>query len=837
MKDNSKLTPMLQQYMEIKQNTNDALVFYRLGDFYELFFEDAVVASKILDLVLTARSAGGNEKAPMAGVPHHAAASYIQKLVNAGYKVAIVEQVEDPKSVKGIVKREVVEIVTPGTYLEVEDHETREIAAIHTDLVYASIVSCDIVSGTVRAIRVMNDFVDIIKVLQQFQVKEIVVSEDFDPNILKEVKAKTDIYVSYQETIDETMNHDDKAIGMALSRLSAYLKYTHKRSLHHLSDVVVLNDQAYLRMDYATMTNLELIDHQNGKELSLFHYLNKTRTNMGARALKQELMQPMVSKTAIYKRHAQIETLIQDYLLNDKLVANLKEVYDIHRVVARMATGKHNAQDLVRLKKTLGVFRTIQRDIEGFDEFQFISELDPLEAIFEMLDNTILDDAPVQFKEGRTFKTGIHDTLDELLETSKNGKQWLVAYEAKQREKTGIKNLKVGYNRAFGYFIEVSKGQVDNVRDDFGYIRKQTLTNAERYISEELQEYEVKISQASDQILQIETELFAKYSEYVSEHAKSIHAIGDGLATLDVLVALAEISALPGFTKPKVVEGRYLDIQEGKHPVLQATLKDQQYIASDTLMDESIYTLILTGPNMGGKSTYMRMVALNVVLAQMGCFVPCDRMEWSLVDQIFTRMGASDDILMGQSTFMVEMIEAQAALSNATEQSLILFDEIGRGTSTYDGMALAQAIIEYINNSVKARTIFSTHYHELVALEEMYDGIKNIHVEVHEENDHVTFLYRVLDGRADKSYGINVARLAHLPQSIIDRAKQNLEVLELSKNSVNIDSKVIQVEVEPQGYGFVKQRLQGIDVNQLTPIEALMLVSELKKVLEGDSHE
>ncbi|QIK56610.1 DNA mismatch repair protein MutS [Erysipelothrix sp. HDW6A] len=833
----SKLTPMLQQYMEIKENTNDALVFYRLGDFYELFFEDAITASKVLDLVLTSRSAGGDEKAPMCGVPYHAAKSYIQKLVSAGYKVAIVEQVEDPKTAKGIVKREVVEIVTPGTYFEMDDNESREIASIESDLVYATIVSCDVVSGSIQAIRVMNEFVEIVKVLQQFQVHEIVVSSHFDPQTIQEIKNKTSIYVSYQEEIDDTVKHNDPSIKMALARLIQYLSYTHKRHLNHLDDVVVLNDQAYLRMDYATMTNLELIDHQNSQELSLYHYINKTKTNMGSRALKQALMKPLVSKEALILRHQQIDTLIVDYALYDGIIAELKESYDIHRVVARLSTDKHNAQDFVRLKKTLMVFETLQNMLASFEEFSFVRNADPLLELTHKLDTLIREDAPVTFKEGRTFNDGVNKELDELFELSRNGKNWLINYEKEQRDLTGIKNLKVSYNRAFGYFIEISKGQIANVKDEFGYIRKQTLTNAERYISEELQEYEVKSSQASDRILELETKLFNELSDYVKSYSKRIHSIGDIIANVDVLVAFAALSSKPGFTKPEFVEGKVLEIKTGKHPVLEDTLTEHQYIASDVDMNQDIKTLILTGPNMGGKSTFMRMVAVNVILAQMGCYVSCESMKLSLVDQIFTRMGASDDILMGQSTFMVEMTEAQRAITKATEQSLILFDEIGRGTSTYDGMALAQAIIEYINNVIKSRTIFSTHYHELVALETMLEGVHNISVEVHEENDHVTFLYRVIDGGADRSYGINVARLAHLPKTIIDRAKDNLKLLELSKENIQLDSKIIHVEVEPRAYSEIRERLLKHDVNNLTPIESLSLVSELQAILKGEENE
>lgn len=830
------LTPMLRQYMDIKKNTNDALVFYRLGDFYELFFEDAVTASKVLDLVLTQRSAGKDQKAPMCGVPHHAAKSYIQKLVANGYKVAIVEQIEDPKDAVGIVKRDVVEIITPGTYIEDENHETREIAAIHQDLVYATIVSCDLISGNVRSIRIMNEPIEIIKSLQQFQVKELVVASGFDADTLYEIQGKTDIYVSYEDALDSETKHRDAAIQTAFARLKQYLFYTHKRELSHLSEVLIMNDQSYLKMDYAAMSNLELIDHQKSKDLSLYHFLNKTHTNMGSRALKTILMQPLVKEKLILERQMQLDVLMDQFKLNDDSIENLKASYDIHRVVARLATGKHNAQDFVRLKKTLQVFDTIRQDFANEARFSFLN-LDPLATLMHSLEDAIYDDAPVALKEGRTFKPGLNAELDDLMTLTKQGKQWLVAYEQKQRDITGIKNLKVGYNRAFGYYIEVSKGQVENVKDEHGFIRKQTLTGAERYINQELQEYETKISQASEQILKLESQLFEQYSQYVSGFSKDIHAIGDAIATLDVLISLAEVSKLPGYTKPVFNHDSIIDIKGGKHPVLAMKLIDKQYIASDVLINKDRKILILTGPNMGGKSTYMRMLALNVIMAQIGCYVPCDFANIGIVDQIFTRMGSSDDILMGQSTFMVEMLEAQTALSRATKNSLILFDEIGRGTSTYDGMALAQSILEYIHTSISCMSVFSTHYHELVTLETMYPGIKNVHVDVYEKDDTVTFLYRVIDGSAKQSYGINVARLAHLPKSLIDRAEQNLQVLELSKNAVNIDHKIINVEVEPQNYSILKDRLMRLDVDKITPIESLMLVSELQALIRGDNNE
>lgn len=830
-----KLTPMMKQFVEIKKDTKDALVFFRLGDFYELFFEDAEIASRVLDLVLTARSAGGDVKAPMCGVPHHAAKSYIQKLVANGYKVAIVEQVEDPKEVKGIVKREVVEVVTPGTYFEMDDNTTREIAAIHLDLIYATIVSCDVMSGRLKAIRIMNDTAEIIKNLQQFQVREIVISEDFDQNIVSKIQEETNIYVSFFEEKDDSIEHEDASIQSAYARLLAYLNKTQKSSFNHLGELQILNDEAYCRMDYTSMTNLELIDHEKNKNLSVYHFMNKTNTSMGSRHLKDILMRPLVNLDEINLRHEQIAVLMKDFLLFDQLKDQLKETYDIHRIIARITNDKHNPQDFVRLKDTLKVFKELKDTLVNQEHFAFFLDVNPLEPVYEALNNAFLDDAPVTFKDGRTFKKSVSEELDELIDISEDGKTWLLKYEQEEREKTGINNLKIGYTRSFGYYIDITKGQIGNVKEEFNYIRKQTLTNSERYISEELQEFEVKISEAQDRIQELELELFKQYTEFVRKYAKEIHEVGYALAYLDVLMSLTEFSNQPGYIKPDIVEENVLNIEEGRHPVLESTLKDHDYIASSVDMSEKRRTLILTGPNMGGKSTYMRMLAVNTILAQIGSYIPCENATIGLVDQIFTRMGASDDILMGQSTFMVEMLESQIALSRATDKSLILFDEIGRGTSTYDGMALAQSIIEYINETIQARTLFSTHYHELVTLEDMYDEIYNINVAVHEEDKKVTFLYRVEDGRATKSYGINVAKLAHLPNIVIQRAEENLKMLELTKETPSIGEKLITMEVEPKEYQEIKHKLEIIDPNNMTPMEALKFVGELKKTVGGNT--
>lgn len=833
----TNLTPMMKQFMDIKKDTKDALVFFRLGDFYELFFEDAKTASRVLDLVLTERSAGNGTKAPMAGIPHHAAKPYIQKLVMNGYKVAIVEQVEDPKDVKGIVKREVVEIVTPGTYFEMDENEKREIASIHLDLIYATIVTCDVMSGNINAIRIMNDSSEIIKHLQQFQVREIIIPEDFDASISSKIKEETKIYLSYFNDMDKNTKHQDPAIETAYSRLIAYLNNTQKATLQHLSPLKLLNDQAYCRIDYTSMTNLELIDHDKNKELSVYNFMDKTSTNMGSRQLKEELMRPLVNINDIEKRHRQIEVLMEEFILFDSLKEKLKQTHDIHRIVARVTTDKHNPQDFVRLKQTIGVFEELQDLVRNQNEFEFIQSINPLRQLHEALDKAFLDNAPVTFKDGRTFKKGISPELDDLITISEDGKTWLLKYEKEEREKTGIKNLRVGYTRAFGYYIEISKGQIENVKDEFNYIRKQTLTNSERYISEDLQTYEVKISEAKERIQSLELDLFKKYTDLVVAYAQAIHELGRGIADLDVLMSLAEFSKQPGYVKPKLVQEAVLDIKEGRHPVLESSLQDHHYIASSVDMSKDRRTLILTGPNMGGKSTYMRMLAVNTILAQVGTFIPCESATVGIVDQIFTRMGASDDILMGQSTFMVEMLESQIALSRATKQSLILFDEIGRGTSTYDGMALAQSIIEYINETIQCRTVFSTHYHELVGLEDMYSEIYNINVLVHEEDKKVTFLYRVEDGRATKSYGINVAKLAHLPNAVIQRAEENLKMLEINKENPSIGSKLVTLEVEPKAYQTIKNKLNLIDPNNITPIQALSIIQDLKNTLGDDFDE
>lgn len=829
----SELTPMLKQYQEIKKNTKDALVFYRLGDFYELFYEDALIASKVLDLVLTARAAGNEQKAPMCGVPHHAAGAYIQKLIQQGYKVAIAEQVEDPKDVKGIVKREVTEILTPGTYFEQEENESRYIASIQQDLVYASLVFCDVMSGELKALRVMNQAHEIIKALQQFNVKELVVSAALDENLIQEIKTKSDILVSYENDLDKSIRHEDPFIREALARLVYYLEYTQKRKLSHLQELLVLNDEAYLRMDYNTLRNLELFSYNN-RQSSLYDFINETQTAMGARALRKRMMQPYVDLKAITKQQAKIDVLREQLILLDELKSNLSMSYDLERILARLGSDKHNAQDLVRLKISLQRFAVLQDLLRDIDVFHDFSLLDPLQDLAQELDEAIYDDAPVAIKEGRTFKSGINGELDRLIDVQKNGRKWLLDYENQQKDKTGIRTLKVGYNRTFGYYIEISKGQIQNVKDDFAYIRKQTLINAERYTSKELQDFALLSQEASERVLDLEQKLFEEYSAKVKKQSSKIHQIAMMIADLDLSYSLSRLSLRNAYHKPQFNQAGRLALVAGRHPVLEDKLTDHQYIASDLLMDEKQKILLLTGPNMGGKSTYMRMLAQNIVLAQMGSYVACESLDMQLFDQIFTRMGASDDILIGNSTFMVEMLEAQDALSSAGKDSLILFDELGRGTSTYDGMALAQAIIEYILYNIGAKTVFSTHYHELVDLETMHAGIENIHVEVHEENDNVTFLYKVLPGRADKSYGINVARLARLPHSVIKRAQENLELFEASHKRIDVDAKLVKVTVASKTYERIQDKLKDLDMDRLKPIEALLVLSELKELVLSD---
>lgn len=833
-------TPMMKHYLELKEQHEDAIIFYRLGDFYEMFFEDAKTASSELDLVLTGRNAGVEERVPMCGIPHHAAKGYIQRLIQKGYKVAIVEQLEDPALAKGLVKRDVIKIVTPGTIMdEVSDEKTTVyIASLHDFQFGLAVILCEMTTGELRAQLIDKHVMAIQKVLLGNNVREIVIQEKFDKKIVKMIEEMQTITVSYHNdnALKEEYRHllngiEDDRVETAFGVLTNYLDETQKRNMAHLNAVEMVYENDFLQMDFSTKQNLELTSslRSNSRSQTLWSFLDKCRSSMGSRLLKKWIEYPLVDTAMINRRLDAVEYLNDNFITKDELREHLGFVYDMERLSARVAYGSANPRDILRLIKTLEhtpqIFELFH-DCSAYEEFQSI---DPCRELYDMIEGAIIDNPPLKLKDGGVFVEGYNEELDQVREIGKNGKNWILELENKERERTGVKSLKIGYNRVFGYYIEVTKTNLDSIKDEFGYVRKQTLTNAERFITQELKDKEDAIVHAQERSIRLEAELFNHLLNQIKVYLPKLHDLSHALATIDALYALAEISSENGYTRPQFHTGHSIHMKEARHPILDRMMKTTRYVSNDLEMGEDNDILMITGPNMGGKSTYMRQTVLLVIMAQIGCFVPAKKAEMPIFDQIFTRIGASDDIMSGQSTFMVEMIEANNALQNATANSLILFDEIGRGTSTYDGMALAQAMIEYIMRNIKAKTLFSTHYHELTEMAEKNAGIRNVHVDVHEEDDKVTFLYRVLDGKADKSYGINVARLAHLPSSVLERAKQILDNLELQPNMVNEVKPPLVIEKENPQHMQIINQVKQVDVNKMTPMEAMQFLYELKE--------
>ncbi len=833
-------TPMMKHYLELKEQHEDAIIFYRLGDFYEMFFEDAKTASSELDLVLTGRNAGVEERVPMCGIPHHAAKGYIQRLIQKGYKVAIVEQLEDPALAKGLVKRDVIKIVTPGTIMdEVSDEKTTVyIASLHDFQFGLAVILCEMTTGELRAQLIDKHVMAIQKVLLGNNVREIVIQEKFDKKIVKMIEEMQTITVSYHNdnALKEEYRHllngiEDDRVETAFGVLTNYLDETQKRNMAHLNAVEMVYENDFLQMDFSTKQNLELTSslRSNSRSQTLWSFLDKCRSSMGSRLLKKWIEYPLVDTAMINRRLDAVEYLNDNFITKDELREHLGFVYDMERLSARVAYGSANPRDILRLIKTLEhtpqIFELFH-DCSAYEEFQSI---DPCRELYDMIEGAIIDNPPLTLKDGGVFVEGYNEELDQVREIGKNGKNWILELENKERERTGVKSLKIGYNRVFGYYIEVTKTNLDSIKDEFGYVRKQTLTNAERFITQELKDKEDAIVHAQERSIRLEAELFNHLLNQIKVYLPKLHDLSHALATIDALYALAEISSENGYTRPQFHTGHSIHMKVARHPILDRMMKTTRYVSNDLEMGEDNDILMITGPNMGGKSTYMRQTVLLVIMAQIGCFVPAKKAEMPIFDQIFTRIGASDDIMSGQSTFMVEMIEANNALQNATANSLILFDEIGRGTSTYDGMALAQAMIEYIMRNIKAKTLFSTHYHELTEMAEKNAGIRNVHVDVHEEDDKVTFLYRVLDGKADKSYGINVARLAHLPSSVLERAKQILDNLELQPNMVKEVKPPLVIEKENPQHMQIINQVKQVDVNKMTPMEAMQFLYELKE--------
>ena len=839
----AKYSPMMVQYLEIKKEYPDALVLFRLGDFYELFFDDAKTASRELELVLTGKNAGVDERIPMCGVPHHAVTAYIDKLIKRGYKVAIVEQLEDPKDVKkGVVKRDVVQVITPGTLIDVglDESKNNYILSIDDQGSFYIIAYCDLSTGEVGVLNIEKDEDLLNNEIDTFEAKEIIVSPKFNQKILDTSRVQRKYTISIHNDVEPTLEYEDVCMNIqdirqirCLVRLVDYLVQTQKRSIDYLQKAKVLKTKQYLQMDAYTRFNLELLRTIRSEDRfgSLLWVLDKTKTAMGARLLKTYISRPLADIYSINERLDVVESFVNHFIARKEIATKLNEVYDLPRLIARIGYGNANARDLVQLSKSLKVIPEMKSILnESLDPklSELSNKLNDLNPIVELIENAIIENPPFSIKEGGMFKEGYNEELDELRKLSKGGKEWINSLEAQERERTGIKTLRIGYNKVFGFYIEVSKGQLSQIKDEYGYIRKQTLVNGERFITQELKEKEDMILHAEDKMFKLEYEIFNAIKFEVKKYTQEIQMLSEIIAEIDVLRSFAEVSVNNNYVRPTFNDAQILNVTDGRHAVLEK-VTTKAYVPNDIKFNKDSLIQLITGPNMGGKSTYMREVALIVIMSQVGCFVPAKEAKLPVFDRIFTRIGASDDLVSGQSTFMVEMIEANNAIRNATPNSLILFDEIGRGTSTFDGMALAQAIIEYLCLNVKAVTLFSTHYHELTHLEGKIEGLKNQHVAVYEENDKVTFLYKIEEGPANKSYGINVARLAHLPTSLLDRAKDILVELENKKVS-GVGSQYLIKEVVKESE--VEKKLKEIDPLSMSPMAALNFLYDLKKDLK-----
>lgn len=832
-----KYSPMMMQYLGIKEQNKDSIVMFRLGDFYEMFFDDAMIVSKELELALTGKNAGAKERVPMCGVPFHSASGYIQKLVDNGHKVAIVEQLTDPGK-KGIVERGVVQIITPGTIFDesMTKNKNNYIACMMIfDFVY-TLAFCDITTGEFQVINIDKKDHLLNNQLASMEVKEIVVKSDCTYNFNDSIMVSHYDNETFNEKYRDIFHNikDLKEIKVSTLLLN-YLIETQKRDLEHLQMIEEINNQDFMTMDLYTKKSLELTENSKDHEKygSLFWLLDMTKSAMGARLLKNYIDRPLLKKEAIEERLDIVEIFTQQFIQRESIKEILKEIYDLERLSSRIAFGNINARDLKWIASSLKVLPELKQQLYSFNEpltDQLANQIIDLSHITKLIDDAIIDNPPLTIKEGNIIKDHFNEELDELRYLRNHGKQWLVDFEQKEREKTGIKNLKVGYNRVFGYYIEVTKGSLDLVKDEFEYTRKQSLSNAERFITPELKDMESKILSAQDKIQKLEYVLFTQVRNEIKKEVHLIQDVSKIIARVDVYQSLAMLASENSYVRPVFNDQKIMDIKEGRHGVIEKVMGHGKYVPNDVSIDENSPVVLITGPNMGGKSTYMRQVALIVIMAQIGSFVPAKYANLTIFDQIFTRIGASDDLISGQSTFMVEMLEANNALRFASEKSLILFDEIGRGTATFDGMAIAQAMIEYIASEIHCMTLFSTHYHELTFLEDKGLGIQNVHASARVDNDHLVFEYLIKKGRSNKSYGVNVAKLAKLPDEVINRANLVLETLE--ENNVEdclIEEKQVQV-IEKESE--VEKYLKTIDPMALSPLDALSTLIELKKLVK-----
>ena len=868
----AEFSPMMQHYLETKKQYKDCVLFYRLGDFYEMFFEDAEIVSRELELTLTGKDCGQEKRAPMSGIPYHAADSYIAKLIEKGYKVAICEQVEDPKQAKGIVKREVIRVVTPGTVIEsnlLEEKKNNYIMAIYKSGLYFGISVCDISTGEFLATQIVehNNFARLLDEISRYSPAEIIVSdmmfnskteiekikERFETYISKESEESFDgeyellsgMYNIIDDKNEKIKNLSDKKLAIyAINALLKYLEDTQKTSLDHINTIKIYNTTRYMALDINARRNLEITEkmRDKSKKGTLLWVLDKTSTSMGGRLLRRWLNDPLIDRKEINDRLDAVEELKDSIILRGDVVDALKKVYDIERLAGKISYGNANGRDMISLKNSVKQLPEIKKVLSttGAGLLKEIYEnIDTLNDIYEIIEKSIVDEPPIGVKDGGIIKIGYDPEIDKLKLATTEGKKWILELEAKEREQTGIKGLKVGFNKVFGYFIEVTKSNLSMVPDR--YVRKQTLTNCERYITEELKNLENQILGAEERVVTLEYNAFCEIRSSIEKQIQRIQKTATLVSTLDVLVSFATVAEDMNYVKPEVDNGGVIDIKEGRHPVIEKMISNSNFVPNDTYLDEEGNRLaIITGPNMAGKSTYMRQVALITLMAQVGSFVPASYAKIGVVDKIFTRVGASDDLSMGQSTFMVEMMEVAKILKEATKNSLVILDEIGRGTSTYDGLSIAWAVAEFIADKEKcgAKTLFATHYHELTELENKVEGVKNYSIAVKENGEDIIFLRKIVDGGTDESYGVHVARLAGVPQVVTKKANEILQSLE-RRNVLN--NKIIeqapkkesadQIDMYNYKIAEVAHEIDRIDFNQLTPIDALNTLVKIKEKL------
>ena len=856
--DKEKCSPMMQKYLETKEQYNDCILFYRLGDFYEMFFDDAILVSRELEITLTGKDCGLEERAPMAGIPYHAAENYIARLVSKGYKVAICEQLEDPKTTKGIVKRGVIKVVTPGTVVEsnmLEERKNNYIMSVCKAGLYFGIAVSDISTGEFYSteIKETNNFSLLMDEISRYSPAEIVANKMMNESEAEILKIKTrfpEVYITscdesyFSEDISKTVQNfrlvdskgndiekaDDKLLSIAsINALKEYITSTQMTDLSHINKVIIYSVSKYMSLDINARRNLEITEklRDRSKKGTLLWVLDKTSTSMGGRLLRRWLNDPLIDEVEINKRLGAVEELKNDIMLRGEVIENLKKVYDIERLAGKMAYGNGTPRDM----------KQVLQNVNSEYLKEIYQNIDELKDIHELIEKSIVDDPPMTTKDGGYIKLGYDENIDTLKHATTDGKSWLMKLEADEKEKTGIKSLKIGFNKVFGYYIEVTNLYKDMVPDT--YIRKQTLTNGERYITEELKNMENQILGAEEKVIKLELEAFRQIREEIAGNVKRMQKTAEAISSLDVLTSFAQVAEEMNYCKPTINKDGILNIKEGRHPVIEKMLSSGEFVSNDTYLDTDQNRLaIITGPNMAGKSTYMRQVALITLMAQVGSFVPATEATIGVVDKIFTRVGASDDLSMGQSTFMVEMMEVASILKEATKNSLVILDEIGRGTSTYDGLSIAWAVAEYIADKEKcgAKTLFATHYHEMTTLEKEGNGIKNYSIAVKEKGEDIIFLRKIVEGGTDESYGVHVAKLAGVPKDVTKRANEILKSLERKsvlkdKKPEKEDKKKVEGQFDMFNYKLaeVAHELDMVNLNELTPIDALNTLVRIKE--------